>query len=226
MALILVITQGPRSGDRFKLKPGLVLGRSKADINLRDPKVSNKHAEIKEVDGDLVLVDSGSTNGIKIEGKKVPEVVLEAGLKFVLGTTSVEIALEAEAEEHAGLEEWRKSLLRTVSRAQGFIGTSSATIKAFHKAVEIQFKEGATQQSRIFSYGPRNIDPFSLDLDVDVPASPGIFFELIPEGESSIRYRTPHPEFVRLNGKAVDAEELRDGDIIHVQDVELKVIIR
>ncbi len=224
MALILVITEGPRAGDRFKLKPGILFGRAKADINLRDPKVSNRHALIQEVTGDLVLVDQGSTNGIKVEGKKVNELVLKAGLKFTLGSTLVEIV--EEVEEGDDLEEWRRTLLRAVSRAQGFVQDSSPMLKAFYKPVEIQFLEGQARQSRIFSYGPRNIDPFSLDLDVDIPATPPIFFELIPEGEHGIRFRTPHPDFVKLNGQPVEADVIKDGDIILIQDVELKVVIK
>ncbi|MEQ1876483.1 MAG: FHA domain-containing protein [Bdellovibrionia bacterium] len=227
MALILVITQGPRNGDRFKLKPGTVLGRSKADINLRDPKVSNKHAVVKEIDGDIVLVDSGSTNGIKIGGKKVPQLILKAGQKFILGTTHVEIVQESDVgEEDPNLEEWRRSVLRTVSKVGGFMATAVPLIRAFHRPVELQFREGQNSQSRIFAYGPRTIDPFSLDLDIDVPVLPSIFFQLIPEGERTIRYKTPHPEFVRLNGQHVETEELKDGDVIEIQDVELKVVLR
>lgn len=226
MALYLLIAQGPRAGDRFKLKPGLSLGRSKADVNLRDPKVSSRHALVTEVDGELVLVDQESTNGIKIEGKKVPEVVLKPGLKILLGTTEAEITQELEADEDMSLEEWRRSVLRTVAKAGGYLESSVPVLKAFHKPVGIEFEDGGVRHSRIFGYGPRQVDPFSLELDVDVPASPGLFFELIPEGDTSVRFRTPHPEFVRLNGAAVDAEVLKDGDVINVQDVELKVSIK
>ncbi|HEX4925777.1 MAG TPA: FHA domain-containing protein [Bdellovibrionales bacterium] len=226
MALYLVIVQGPRAGDRFKLKPGLSFGRSKADVNLRDPKVSNKHAQIAEVDGELVLVDQGSTNGIKVDGKKLPEVVLRPGLKMLLGTTEVEVTQELDADEDMSLEEWRRSVLRTMAKASGYVETNVPVLKAFHKPVGIEFEDAGVKHSRIFGYGPRRVDPFSLELDVDVPASPGIFFELIPEGDKSVRFRTPHPDFVRLNGVPVDADVLKDGDIINVQDVELKVSIK
>jgi pSer/pThr/pTyr-binding forkhead associated (FHA) protein len=226
MALYLVIKEGPRAGDRFHVRPGVSLGRAKADINLRDPKVSNKHAYIKEAEGELVLVDQGSTNGIKVDGKKVSEIKLTAGLSFVVGISHIEVVQAVDPEEELDLEEWRKSLLRTVAKGSGYAATGVASLKPFQKPVELQFKVGATTHTRVFSYGPRQIDPFSLDIDVDVPKSPEIFFELIPEGESSIRFRTPHPEFVRLNGEAKNAEMLKDGDVITVQDLELKVSIK
>src|SRR5687768_1481436 len=118
MSLLLVVIKGPREGDRFKLRAGLQIGRSKADINLRDPKTSAIHAAIQETeDGRLMLVDLGSTNGIKVNSAKLKEVELKPGLRFSIGATVLEVQGEAKkTSEEDSLEEWRKILLRAVSR--------------------------------------------------------------------------------------------------------------
>jgi pSer/pThr/pTyr-binding forkhead associated (FHA) protein len=225
MSLYLVIVEGPRAGDRFRIKSGIFLGRSKADINLRDPKVSNKHAYIIEDGPDVFLVDNESTNGIKVQGKKVERLLLTPGTKFAIGNTVIEIAQEKQAEQDSQLEEWRKSLLRTVSRAAEYSPTESQNIRAFDRPVEILVIDGALEYTRTFSYGPRLIDSYSLDLDFEPPSQPPVLFTLSPK-DKTVMFETPHPEFVQLNGRKKPADVLKDGDIIKIKDVELKVSIR
>ena len=50
----------------------LVIGRSSAaTIQVDDPKVSREHARIVRRDGALQLVDLGSRNGTRVNGKTV-----------------------------------------------------------------------------------------------------------------------------------------------------------
>ena len=53
--------------------PTAVLGRSKdCDCVLRDPNVSRRHAELRRgATGDWQIVDLGSTNGVKVNGRQV-----------------------------------------------------------------------------------------------------------------------------------------------------------
>ena len=48
-------------------------------VVLADPAVSRKHAGIRKVDSAYELADLGSTNGIYVNGHKVPKKVLEPG---------------------------------------------------------------------------------------------------------------------------------------------------
>ena len=51
---------------------GAVLGRSRdADVVLDDPNVSRHHAEVRPSGGSWIVNDLGSTNGIKINGRRV-----------------------------------------------------------------------------------------------------------------------------------------------------------
>ncbi|RMG95831.1 MAG: FHA domain-containing protein [Deltaproteobacteria bacterium] len=69
----------------------LVVGRDAGDVVLGDPKASHLHARL-ELDGRTVRVrDLGSTNGTWVAGQRVEEAVLEAGDRFQVGETIVEV---------------------------------------------------------------------------------------------------------------------------------------
>jgi pSer/pThr/pTyr-binding forkhead associated (FHA) protein len=67
-----------------------VLGRSKdADIQVPDPNVSRRHAEVRYDGTTYTLVDLDSTNGIEVGGKRVKELPLVDGTQFKLGSTEI-----------------------------------------------------------------------------------------------------------------------------------------
>jgi hypothetical protein len=56
-------------------------------VVLADPAVSRKHAGIRKVNGMYELADLGSTNGIYVNGHKVPKKTLEPGDIIRVGNT-------------------------------------------------------------------------------------------------------------------------------------------
>jgi len=76
--------------------PRATIGRSKdADCVLRDPNVSRHHAELRRAqDGEWTVADLGSTNGIKVNGRRVGSTRLSAGDKVTLGTTTFQFDVE------------------------------------------------------------------------------------------------------------------------------------
>jgi Protein of unknown function (DUF3662)/FHA domain len=75
---------------------GAVLGRSRdSDVVLDDPNVSRHHAEVRPSGGSWIVNDLGSTNGIKLNGRRIrgPE-SLKRGDVIELGTTRVTFDLE------------------------------------------------------------------------------------------------------------------------------------
>jgi pSer/pThr/pTyr-binding forkhead associated (FHA) protein len=58
-----------------------------ATVVLADPAVSRKHAAIRKVDGSYELADLGSTNGVYVNGHKVPKKTLEIGDIIRVGNT-------------------------------------------------------------------------------------------------------------------------------------------
>ncbi len=71
-------------------KPIVRLGRSKdCDIQVSDPNVSRRHAEVRREGTHYTVVDLDSTNGIEVDGKRVKELVLEEGTRFTVGSTEI-----------------------------------------------------------------------------------------------------------------------------------------
>jgi pSer/pThr/pTyr-binding forkhead associated (FHA) protein len=56
-------------------------------VVLADPAVSRKHAGIRKVNGTYELADLGSTNGIYVNGYRVPKKTLEPGDIIRIGNT-------------------------------------------------------------------------------------------------------------------------------------------
>lgn len=82
--------------------PGVVLGRgTDADIQINDPGVSRRHAEIRlmpEGPGGIrvVLVDLGSTNGTLVNGRRSAESELVDGSTVRIGNTTMTLRLADE----------------------------------------------------------------------------------------------------------------------------------
>jgi hypothetical protein len=69
---------------------GLTIGRSADnDLVLADSRVSRHHARISGRRGTLVYADLGSTNGSRVNGVEVGELVLGAGDRIELGDTLI-----------------------------------------------------------------------------------------------------------------------------------------
>jgi pSer/pThr/pTyr-binding forkhead associated (FHA) protein len=86
------------NGQRHELtKRRVVIGRSKdADLQIPDPNVSRRHAEVRQEGATYWLVDLDSTNGVEVRGKRVKRLKLEDGTRFTIGSTEIRFAREAE----------------------------------------------------------------------------------------------------------------------------------
>jgi hypothetical protein len=75
---------------------GVTLGRSRqCDIVLSDPNVSREHAEIRPRGGSWVLSDLGSTNGSRLNGRRIDGAeVVRPGDEIELGATFLRFELE------------------------------------------------------------------------------------------------------------------------------------
>jgi hypothetical protein len=88
----LLVGEGRRnvlSGDRA------VIGRSRdCDVVLADPNVSRRHAELRREENGWHAVDLGSTNGVKVNGRRVEQVALRDGDRITIGVTDLTFELE------------------------------------------------------------------------------------------------------------------------------------
>lgn len=84
-------------GRRYVLDgPRATLGRAQdADCVLRDPNVSRHHAELRRTQsGEWTIADLGSTNGVKVNGRRVGSTRLGAGDSVTIGTTTFTFEVE------------------------------------------------------------------------------------------------------------------------------------
>jgi hypothetical protein len=78
----------------------LTIGRAHDNgLVLADREVSRHHARIAVQRGGLVLTDLGSTNGVRVNGRQVREVVLAMGDRITLGRTALVVAAGIEWQE-------------------------------------------------------------------------------------------------------------------------------
>jgi Protein of unknown function (DUF3662)/FHA domain len=75
---------------------GAVLGRSReADIQVDDANVSRKHAEVRPSGASWTVRDLGSTNGVKVNGRRIQGAQsLRSGDTITLGTSDIVFELD------------------------------------------------------------------------------------------------------------------------------------
>jgi hypothetical protein len=76
--------------------PRAVIGRSReCDCVLDDRNISRRHAELRRnSSGDWAIADLGSTNGVKVNGRRVDSARLSPGDEVVIGTTGFVFDIE------------------------------------------------------------------------------------------------------------------------------------
>jgi pSer/pThr/pTyr-binding forkhead associated (FHA) protein len=91
-------------------KPILLFGRhEECDVQLNSKKVSRRHCVLAQVHDYLVIRDLGSTNGVRINGEKVPEGKLRPGDELQIGNFKYQVCgdLLGGADEQPALEEYK-----------------------------------------------------------------------------------------------------------------------
>jgi FhaA, N-terminal domain/FHA domain len=88
----LLVSEGRRnvlSGER------VLIGRSReCDIVVSDPNVSRRHIELRRGERGWAAVDLGSTNGMKINGRRLSHAELEPGDRITIGISDLTFELE------------------------------------------------------------------------------------------------------------------------------------
>jgi hypothetical protein len=86
----LIVAVGDEESAYFLSHPVTVIGRAAdSDLRVEDPGASRRHAEFRYVDGDVELVDLGSTNGVTVNGKPVARALLSDGDRIDVASTTL-----------------------------------------------------------------------------------------------------------------------------------------
>ena len=89
--LVLEVVNGDQAGKIFEISQKTILGRTKADIPLKDVKVSRQHASIEETTDGYLFRDLNSTNGSYINGASVQSKLLTSGDMITVGGTMIRV---------------------------------------------------------------------------------------------------------------------------------------
>jgi transcriptional regulator with PAS, ATPase and Fis domain len=100
----LRVARGPDKGLTldFGTRRSAVIGTaSEADVVLTDDSVSFRHAELRAEEQGYVLRDLGSTNGTRVGGVRIREVILDGKVTAIsLGETDLQLATSREEVQH------------------------------------------------------------------------------------------------------------------------------
>ena len=212
---ILKALTGPVQNQVFPVKHGLKIGRSLGDIILKDPLVSDLHAEIQIYsNGKIMILDKDSKNKIVINDQRTIKSVLEKGTRFKIGQTEFILDFIRTPEEI-----WSKYIKKIAKDIQD----RPLRLKPFCQEIEIVFISGLQKGRRHYlSYGPRFFGSHSVDFPIFEKQAPKKAFVLVPS-ETKTSFVTNHPSIVRLNGKKIKKAGVKNGDKILIGDTVLKI---
>jgi len=95
-----VVKTGPEAGRRVELGVEVVIGRQDADLVLRDPEVSRRHAVLRRSGESVVIEDLDSTNGTFVKGERIRRpITVGPGDQVRIGRTTLEIEPDWQAAE-------------------------------------------------------------------------------------------------------------------------------
>ncbi len=210
MDLYFKIKSGPRSGDLFKIQDAMTLGRSRATVNLKDPKVSSFHGKVELASGKFYYVDSDSTNGSFCEGKKIKKILLERGCHIVLGNTEIEVVNELDLKKASSrLSPWRESLYNLLQTITPL--TLEAPLDIFEKCLCVRVTRGPfVGRQWILGYGPRFIGPGSPDLCLPSHDLPSLCLKIY-KSDKEIKIESTNQKKYVFDGVEKWSDSVQDG---------------
>lgn len=231
--MILRVTSGPLEGKIFQIEENIILGRSTGNILLKDPKVSNPHAQIHKSNDQYILKDLSSKRGIYYQDGTVAHLILQPGVAFQLGSTIFQVD-EKPSEQHfpsvAGQElkgeageDLKTQLIKQLEFSLNVVKDQNRSLNFLKNPICLQFEKGV-QKGTCWnvSYLPRKVGSIEADLPLIDPQAPKVSFELFLEKEN-IMFSTCHTDVVLLNYRQVQKEQLKHGDLIVVGSAYIRV---
>ncbi len=247
MNLYLEIVESPDTsllGAKFKIYPGMTLGRKDVDFQIKDRKLSAFHAQITAAeDGRLSLVDQDSSNGILINERRVRQVVLFPNVIFTIGKTKIRVfeSVGDSAIEGLRFANWSDELkmrlrlfldqqsekISEITAGSPFSAIRSgpyhSEVGPFEEAIKLDFVSGIqTDEELVLGYGPRRGGFHHYDISLLEPQCPDELFELRPT-ETGVEILCFDPQFIKVNGASVSKKVLRSGDVLSFGRSQIRI---
>jgi hypothetical protein len=229
MALNFVIKRGNRE-ETHPLKDGMVIGRANADIVIPDPVVSTRHATVrKDPQGNWMLLDMDSRNGIQYEGRKAKSLLLKHGVNFTIGKIVFQTILiedtnfTASKSVEIAPETWQEKISRMAENVSQSAPKELREPELFPNTVTLQFVAGIQAGTQwAISYGPRAFGSEIPEFTILEAGSPGVCFTISGD-QNGVHFKTDHPSKVLLNGKPTKADLVKPGDEISIAQTTIRL---
>ena len=209
---------GPVKGQVFPVKHGLRIGRSLGDIVLKDPLVSDLHAEIQIYsNGKIMIVDKDSKNKIFMNDKRTVKSILENGSRFKIGQTEFVMDFIQTPEE---------IVIAFIKKNTKDIQDQPLSLQPFFQAIEIIFLSGIQKgEKHYLTYGPRFFGCNSVDFPIFEKKAPKKAFALVPD-KSDTFFVTSEPLLVQFNEQKTKRVRIQSGDKISIGNTILKINLK
>jgi pSer/pThr/pTyr-binding forkhead associated (FHA) protein len=229
----LQIAEGENKGQRFEIKAGVSIGRKGTTILLKDSKISSLHALIEERRGEFYIVDQASSNGLRVGGVRKSEFLLKPGMRVQIGRIYLEVIVDTEDLEKPAHHPkpaqaprpigWSDVVSNLILRARQKAQILDLGAAVFDPPLSLSFIQGPQAGTNwILGYGPRKAGHLTTDLSLEEPGLPDLCFELKPQGKSAL-FETREPKVVRLNGRSITSQILKEGDVIEVLSTKITI---
>ena len=181
-AFRLAVVRGEDAGASFVVDgaaalPSLVGTSEVVTLRLRDPEVSRRHVSVEVHGAHLRLKDLGSTNGTRVNGMRVVEVMLSGDETIEVGNTAIHVTREAGNRQMpiSGDESFGSYLGRSVAMRRLY--PICQRLAASEVPLVIEGETGTGKEAlaeAIHEEGPRAGKPFVI---FDCTAVPGTLIE-------------------------------------------------
>lgn len=242
MDTYLLVLSGPLKGGKFKIFPGMEVGRRAGHIQLADDaKVSGLHARIEKNNKDQwVFRDLNSANGLLLGDRRVRHLSLLPGVVFRIGQTQFKVLTDMQktqaVQSQTPIQEvkidipvaqidngWFGRLVETLPPLMTDNPASTRTVFSFSPPIILKFISGPQAGDTIpIGFGPRVAGFNSFDLRLMDPKAPDQAFQLFREGGVT-KVKDLSEGRVQLNNFLFEAEPLRNKDILRFGDSAIQV---
>lgn len=228
MYTYIEIQNGPKKGLIYLVRPNMRLGSVDCEIPISDDQAPPLHSQVLLNDkNQLILVCTNAIFDIKISGRSVKKVILLTGITIQISNISLKIfntedlnssALDPLKPKNIINSTIRENFLNTEDttelspkellkktlfdlKAKNKIPSHSSNFRLFEKPILLKIVSGPQADDEfIFSWGPRDFGPLSLEFPIDYPPFPSTLFTLSPSESHEIIFSTNHPDFARVIG--------------------------
>ena len=228
MYTYIEIQNGPEKGFTYLVRPNMRLGSVDCELPISDDQAPPLHSQVLLNDkNQFTLVCTNAVFDIKINGRSVKKVVLLSGITIQISNIILKIfktddlnnsALDPlkpknifnsfikpnflnskETKELSPKELLKQSLFDLKVEKKNL--SPSSNFRLFKKPIHLKIVSGPQADDEfIFSWGPRDFGPLSIEFPIEYPPFPSTLFTLTPSESHEIIFSTNHPDFARVCG--------------------------